>query len=145
MKHSIQIFLILSILVVGCIPEPDKKLFIKSVKISQDVRIDWYVYSSISGFAPDYLQISSNDKEPFFRSFFVSNINYRDDSLVITLYNNNYKILDMELIPGIKLMIDTSGHGWNSSEARFGRLKKIGVDKSKPHFVDVSCPNGECY
>lgn len=146
MKQARLIILILLIILVGCsIPEPDKKIFIKSVKVNEDVRIDWYVYSSITNFAPDYLQLSSNVKEPFFVSFYVSNINFRNDSLFISLWKNNYKKLDLNIIQGVKVNIDTSGKSWNNAEDRIGRLKQIGVDISKPHFVDVSCPNGECY
>lgn len=142
MKLNNLIILIISLFLAGCIPQQHKKIYIKSLKIVSDVRIDWYVFGSL---APDYLQINSKDKETFFSSFFISNIDFRNDTLVIALFKNNYQKFDRTLLQGIRVRIDTNGHGWNSSEARFGRLKKIGVDMSKPHFVDVSCPNGECY
>jgi hypothetical protein len=145
MKYIKLGILILLIMLVRCISAPDKKFFIKSVKVTDDVRVDWYVNSSISNFAPDYLQLSSNDKEPFFISFYVSNINFKNDSLFISLWKNNYKKLDSSIIQDIKIKIDTSGKSWNNAEDRLGRLKQIGVDVFKPHFKDVSCPNGECY
>lgn len=144
MKLTNLIVLIILIFLAGCIQQRHKKIYIKSLRIVKDVRIDWYVFGSL---APDYLQINSKDKdrETFFSSFFISNIDFRNDTLIITLFKSSYQKFDMTLTQGIKVKIDTNGHGWNSSEARFGRLKKIGVDMSKPHFVDVSCPNGECY
>ncbi len=145
MKRASQIILIFLVILVGCIPEPDKKFFIKSVKVNEDVRIDWYVFSSITSFAPDYLQLSSNDNHPFFKSFFLSNINFKNDTLFISLWKNQYEKLDSTFLDDIRIEIDSSGKSWNNAEERIGRLKQIGVDISKPHFKDVSCPNGECY
>lgn len=145
MKRASQIILIFLVILVGCIPEPDKKFFIKSVKVNEDVRIDWYVFSSITSFAPDYLQLSSNDNHPFFKSFFLSNINFKNDTLFISLWKNQYEKLDSTFLDDIRIEIDSSGKSWNNAKERIGRLKQIGVDISKPHFKDVSCPNGECY
>jgi hypothetical protein len=134
------------VLITGCsIPEPTKKIFIRSVKVSEDVRIDWYVYSRISNFAPDYLQISTNDKEPFFVSFFLTGIHLKSDTLIISLWKNSYEKLDVSKLKRIKVSIDTTGESWNSAEARFGRLKRAGVNMEAPHFVDAYCPKEECY
>lgn len=146
MKYSIFFYLLIMVFIAGCIPEPSKKIkiFIKSVKVSEDVRIDWYVYSSNSNFAPDYLQISTHDKEPFFVSFYLTNIHLKSDSLFISLWKNDYEKLDESKLRGIKVLIDTTGASWNTAISRFGRLKRAGININAPHFVDVYCPNGEC-
>jgi hypothetical protein len=111
--------------------------------IGEKVRVDWYVHSSIGGFAPDYLQISTNDKAPFFSSFYLTGINYQNDSLHISLWKNEYE-LNQAMLNGIKVSIDTSGGQWNNSESRLGRLQGRHVNINEPHFSDSFCPNGEC-
>jgi len=144
MKHMVIFYLLISVFIAGCIPEPTKKLYIRSIKVSEDIRIDWYVYSSISSLAPDYLQISTNDKEPFFVSFFLTGIHLRNDSLFISLSKDNYEKLDRSKLKEIMVSIDTIGESWNSASSRFGRLKGVGVNIEAPHFIDAYCPHGEC-
>ncbi len=144
MKYAF-LFCLLVMLTVGCITKPKKKFFIKSVKVSEDTRIDWYVYSSTTSLAPDYLQISTYSKEPFFVSYYLTDINFRNDSLTISLWRNGYKKLDESRLDGIKVLIDTTNNGqWNGGTSRFGRLQSAGVNMEFPHFVDVYCPNGAC-
>src|SRR5690606_11927947 len=131
--------------IMGCDGGARKKFFIKSVKVSEGVRIDWYVYSSISSFAPDFLQISTHSKEPFFISFYLADIKFKNDSLFISLWKNGYDKLDESSLTGIKVLIDTINGQWNGGVSRFGRLKRAGVNIESPHFVDVYCPKGECF
>jgi len=133
----------INILFGSCMEKPKTKLFIKSVKIPNGDRIDWYVYSSISNFAPDYLQISSSKRKPFFTSFYLTDILFKNDSLYVSLWNKNYD-LDKSMLKGINISIDTMGKQWNQASSRIGRLTRRGINIRVPHFIDTYCPNGEC-
>lgn len=128
----------------GCISEPTKKIYIKSVKVSDNVRIDWYVHSSITSYVPDYLQISSDDDKPFFKSSYLANITFRNDSLFVSLWKGGYEKLDDARIKGITLIVDTTSGQWDDAISRIGRLKDGYVDISVPHFVDVACSKPYC-
>lgn len=144
MKLLILLFLYVGIVFSGCGNKPpNTKLFIKSVKTSKGLRIDWYVYSSITSLAPDYLQISDDDKEPFFKCFCLSDIQFENDSLFISLYRNEYD-LDKSKLGEISIFIDTTGKHWNQASSRIGRLRKRDVNIEKPHFIDTYCEKGEC-
>lgn len=135
--------LIVMVIVLGCLTNAKKKFFIKSVKVSERVRIDWYVHSSTSNLAPDFVQISTQ-KEPFFVSYYLTNINFRNDSLFLSLWKNEYEKFDTLALEGIKFLIDTVNGQWNDAPSRFDRLRKAEVNIDSPHFVDVYCPNGAC-
>lgn len=140
MKNKIIISVIL--ILMGCWGQPNTKLFIKSVKISDKIRVDWYVYSSISNFSPDYLRISSNEMEPFFISFYLTNIRFENDSLFISLWKNSFEKFDQSKLNGIKVNIDTNGQHWNDAMSRVGRLNRTQVNMLKPHYIDTYSSRG---
>lgn len=119
------------------------KTFVKSVKLPNDIRIDWYVYGSMSGPGLDYLQISNDEKEPFFTSFYLSDIRFQNDSLYLSLWKGAYE-LDKSRLEGINLSVDTLGKIWNRADHRIDRLRKRNVDIKQPHFVDVFCEKSGC-
>lgn len=127
----------------GCIDDPVNRIYIKSVSVSNGERVDWYVYSRISSIAPDYIQTNKFDGKPFFKTFYLTDISFRKDSLFIYLLKNDYE-LDTSYRPGISIIIDTLGQPWNRASSRLGRLKKRGVNIDSPHFVNSSCDQGEC-
>ncbi|RXK59777.1 hypothetical protein ESA94_12010 [Lacibacter luteus] len=125
----------------------DKKLFIKSMQLNTSVRVDWYFYSLVSNFSRSYIQISKSDTETkFFESFYISDFNFRADTLAVQLYKNGYKIDSAALLQsGFKIIIDTTGGIWNQASSRLGRLQRRNIECSKPHFEDSHCPKNECY
>lgn len=139
---KLTIICLVIVFITSCV-EKQKKIYIKSVKISNEVRVDWYVYSSITNLAPDYLQISTYDKTFFFSSFFLTDINFKNDTLFVSLWKNEYKKVDLPKIRNIKIIVDTLGEPWNGGISRVGRLREMGIDILRPHFKDVYCPNGE--
>ncbi len=143
MRHQTLLYFCVFLLPLSCIEEPKNKIFIKSVASSNGERIDWYVYSRISSVAPDYLQLSTSPEKPFFTSFYLTGIQFRKDSLFISLLKNDYE-LDENKIKGISISIDTLGHSWNAAASRIGRLRKRGVDITAPHFTETFCEKGEC-
>ncbi len=143
MKFMIVVYASIIFFLVSCIEQPTKKIFIKSAEDTKGARIDWYVYSKITSFAPDYLQTSTDDKKPFFKSFFLTDIHFRNDSLFISLSDNKYD-MDKSRLRGIEIIIDTLGESWNSATSRFGRLRRRGVNTDEPHFIDTYCAKGEC-
>ena len=143
MRQQTLLCFCIFLLPLSCIEEPENKIFIKSVAASNGERIDWYVYSRISNVAPDYLQLSISPEKPFFTSFYLTGIQFRKDSLFISLLKNDYD-LDENKIKGISIIIDTLGHSWNAAASRIGRLRKRGVDTSVPHFTETYCEKGEC-
>jgi len=119
------------------------KTFVKSIKLPNDIRIDWYVYGSMSGTGPDYLQINNDEKEPFFTSFCLSDIRFQSDSLYISLWKGMYE-LDKDRLRNINVSVDTLGQIWNRADHRIDRLRRRNVDIKQPHFVDVFCEKSGC-
>jgi len=128
----------------SCKDRPERKIFVKSILLSGETRIDWYVHSSVSNFAPDFLQLSTNDKTPFFVSFYLSDIKYKNDTLFVSLWKGDYDKLDKDIIGGITVKIDSSGTNSNDAMSRIGRLKDAGVDIFAPHLKDAPCVGEEC-
>jgi hypothetical protein len=129
---------------------PNKKIFIKSVRIDTSVRVDWYFYSHLNNFSRSYLQIHRDEGENegvvFLESFFISDINFNADTLKIQLYKNDYKAnLGLFLDKGLNISFDTLGGIWNQASSRLGRLQKRKVDYFKPHSADSYCLHRECY
>jgi hypothetical protein len=143
MRQLVLLYFSIILLPLSCIEEPKNKLFIKSVTTSNGGRIDWYVYSRISSVTPDYLQLSTSPEKPFFKSFYLTGIQFSNDSLFISLWNSGYE-LDQSKLKGISVIIDTLGHSWNAAASRIGRLHKRGVNTAAPHFTETYCENGEC-
>lgn len=123
--------------------DKDAKTFVKSVKLSDGNRIDWYVRGYLSGPGPTYLQFSNNDKKPFFTSYYLSDFRFQNDSLYLSLWRGEYE-LDRNKLGGIKVAVDTLGQQWNGAEERVVRLRKRNVDTQHPHFIDVFCEKSGC-
>jgi hypothetical protein len=143
MRQQPLLYFCIFLLPISCIEEPKNKIFIKSVAASNGERIDWYVYSNISNVAPDYLQLSTYSEKPFFTSFYLTGIQFRKDSLFISLSKSGYE-LDQSKLKGISVIIDTLGHYWNAAASRIGRLRKRGINTAAPHFTETYCEKGEC-
>lgn len=145
MKITLFLLSLFIVLNISCNSQ-DKKIYIKSIKSPSEKRIDWYFYSLISNFSRSYLQFEGKEDNPFFESFYLSDIFMQEDTLYIKVYKNDYK-LDSLFISKYKLnvVIDTTGKIWNQASSRLGRLQRKGVDFFKPHFTNTYCPNGECY
>lgn len=143
MKFIAIIYACVGFLLVSCFKEPADKLFIKSVEGPKGTMIDWYVYGKLTSYAPDYLQISTYYKKPFFKSFYLTDVHFRNDSLFISIWKNNYD-LDKSRLNGVIVYIDTLGEPWNDATSRIERLKRRGVNILKPNFVDTYCEYGEC-
>ena len=144
MRVMFFIWIVVNVCLSGCFyNKAGKKIYVRSVQLSNGLRIDWFVLTSNSNFAPDYLQTSANLQKPFFVSFFVGDIKSSNDTLFISLWKNDYDLKNSKL-PGIEIVIDTLGKTWNQAVSRIGRLRRRGVEVESPHFIDTYCPNGEC-
>lgn len=145
MRSLLTIYFCLCASFSSCIEEPTKKIYIKSVEGPNGMRIDWYVYSKLTSFTPDYLQINTPESNPFFKSFYLTDIHFQNDSLLISLWSNKYDLEWTTLSsPPLKVVVDTLGQPWNDATSRIGRLRNRGVNMDKPHFVDTYCARGEC-
>jgi hypothetical protein len=142
------IFFILTVIfLVGC-SASDKKLFIKSVQVSEEKRVDWYFYSLISNFSRSYLQYEDKEagQHTFFESFYLSDFSKIGDTLTIQGYKNDYKLdKDNAATLALVVRIDTTGGIWNQASSRLGRLQRKNVNFEQFHYADSYCPKNECY
>lgn len=124
-----------------------KKIYIQSVQTQSDSRFDWYFYSLLTNFSRSYIQIQEKNNDPttFFESFYMSEMKIKADTLIISLFRNDYEI-DSSFINSLdfKISIDTTGEIWNQASSRLGRLNGKNVDNTKPHFADTYCARPDC-
>ena len=140
-------FILIAVLLVGCFAS-DKKLYIKSVRLSKANRVDWYFHSLIGGYTRSYLQYvdENNVQKTFFESFYLSDFGNNGDTLTIQVYMNDYKLDKAKADAlGLVIKIDTTGRICNQASSRLGRLQSKHVDFKKYHFEDSYGPKYECY
>ena len=113
---------------------------------AQQKRVDWYFFSLLSNFSISYLQVNDTvegNTHVFFESFYLSDVEFSNDTVKIQVYKNDYK-LDANAVPNLHVTIDTSGGIWNQASSRLGRLQRRNVDFYKPHNENTYCPKNEC-
>lgn len=130
----------------------DKKIYIKSLNLDQNKFINWYIYSDIEDYSPDYIEFSEGKSDKLiFEADQLTNINRRKDSLVFQVEGSYgsarvidiYKFIDSSSIKawGFKIIIDTTGHFENTSSSGLPRLHKKKVDIFKPHSFNSDYRN----
>jgi hypothetical protein len=94
----------------------EKRLIVKEIS-SKDYKIQWYVYSLISSFSPDYVEFQRNDKNTLLcKSSYVSNIDVKNDTIVIQLWKNDFTKFNK--LDGIVVVLDTTGSPQDGSQLR---------------------------
>ncbi|QGW28410.1 hypothetical protein [Phnomibacter ginsenosidimutans] len=135
----ISLFLCLSFASCTFFDSPDKKMFIKSVQ-SDDLTVDWYIYSLISSFSPAKIQVEKDGNTCQIIEFghYITDISLTSNVLTIQTSKTPEFDVDEDALKkvGLEIRLDTTGHEWNESTTRFGRLQRKQVDFSKRHFVD---------
>ncbi len=140
MKRNHFFWIICLLLLVSCLENPKNKMYVKSVQLPGKDRIDWFFYSEITGFSQSYITLNSDKKNVFFESFSMTDLRLKADTLFIFLSRNKYKLYEnkIELLPNLKIVIDTLGNRWNDAVSRIGRLKDS-INIFEPHFVESFC------
>jgi hypothetical protein len=137
-------FLFLLLVLVSCGTIDDKPFYIKTVKINNQTRLNWYFYSLITDYSVDKVEIQSNGKRTeIFDAPILTDISFRNDTLVFQLEHLSYRdghtfsFIDTAYIQslGYKYLIDTTGVFLNEKYQRLQRLKNM--DISKPHYINT--------
>ena len=131
-------FLLFSLAMAACSPTYRNKIYVRTIVNNSGATVDWFVYSTISGFSHDYVQIQEKGGATEKLTLDdLSNINFSgNNTLVIercgdSLTPLNVKVLNIECIS-----VDT-GHIWNAAISRIDRLMDMKVDVKKRHIVDT--------
>lgn len=100
MRSIRKIFLIaiLCTSIVGCLDfmgsderlDYSKRIIIKRLVINSGNHIEWYHYSLVSGFSPGFIdKVTSGVKQNICKSHYVSDINFKNDTLIVQLWKGD--------------------------------------------------------
>ena len=143
-------FFLTIIFLSGCMSAPDKKIFIKSIQLTDGKRIDWYFNKLPGGYSKSYLQYEdkTGQRHTFLEGTYLSDFIQKGDTLIVQVWKNDgydYQLdYDKSHSLGLITRLDTTGKQWNQAESRLARLQKKKVDVENYHFAESSCPNGDC-
>jgi hypothetical protein len=92
----------------------DKKIMIKSMPAGPGLKLNWYHYSHISDFSPDYLEITDMGEtrgEVIFEASAICRIQVRSDSILILMMGNRILQRVDNNDYHFKILVDTTCRG----------------------------------
>lgn len=131
------IFLV-SLLIYSC-NDKDVKFYIKSID-QNNIKINWYCYSLLSSYSPGNIEAIKN-KEVYnvVSSHYLTDVILKQDTLILQVHSNKSPLeINYSAITNLnlKVIVDTTGKGWNDGTARISRLNDRKIDLKKPHTDD---------
>ncbi|MBO9203523.1 MULTISPECIES: hypothetical protein [Niastella] len=106
--------LCLVLLLAACNPfdpneEPDynKRIIVKSISLTKDKVVEWYHFSLITGYSPDFIEVKSGGQHRLLgKTHNLSDIQSRGDTLLILVQKNDFLYLDTAGFPDLKVSLE---------------------------------------
>jgi len=99
---------------IGAVACHRKKFMIRSLPLRQGLSLNWYHYSDITNFSPDYVEIADrkeNRTEVIFEASSICQIQVRSDSILILMVGNTILQRADDNDYHFKIIVDTTCRG----------------------------------